>query len=94
MPYIEKHLRDKCFPEVREPATPTPLDVGELTYVLTRICVRYENYRASEVTDGSAFPVHAEVLAALEAAKLEFYRRVMVPHEKNKCSLNGDVYDE
>ena len=33
-----------------------------------------------------------EVTGALENAKLEFYRRVVVPYEDMKIKINGDVY--
>jgi hypothetical protein len=33
------------------------------------------------------------VVGALEACKLEFYRRVVTPYEENKMKENGDVYD-
>jgi hypothetical protein len=29
--------------------------------------------------------------AALECAKLEFYRRIVVPYEDGRCAANGDV---
>ena len=31
------------------------------------------------------------VLGAMEAAKLEFYRRIVVPYENEKIQENGDV---
>jgi hypothetical protein len=34
-----------------------------------------------------------DCLGALEGAKLEFYRRVVVPYEEQKKYENGDVYD-
>lgn len=33
-----------------------------------------------------------DVLGALECCKLEFYRRVAVPYEDRKITLNGDCY--
>jgi len=33
-------------------------------------------------------------MGALEGAKLEFYRRVVVPYEEKKMKENGDVYNE
>ena len=33
-----------------------------------------------------------DCLGALEGAKLEFYRRVVVPYEEKKRTENGDVY--
>jgi hypothetical protein len=31
------------------------------------------------------------VLGAMEAAKLEFYRRIVSPYEDEKIALHGDV---
>ena len=33
-----------------------------------------------------------DIIGALEGAKLEFYRRVVVPYENDKIEQNGDVY--
>ena len=35
-----------------------------------------------------------DVLGALEGAKLEFVRRVVVPYEERKMKENGDVYEQ
>ncbi len=63
-----------------------PRDVGELNYAITSLILdflpkapRYADYNA--------------VLGALEAAKLEFYRRAAAPYENQKAFDNGDVYD-
>lgn len=34
-----------------------------------------------------------DAIGALEACKLEFYRRVIVPYEDQKIKSNGDVYN-
>jgi hypothetical protein len=34
-----------------------------------------------------------DALGALEGAKQEFYRRVVVPYEEQKRFENGDVYE-
>lgn len=62
-----------------------PETVGELTYQLTADCLNF-------VAGSAAFGKYAEVVAALECAKLEFYRRVMAAYEDRKCEENGDVY--
>lgn len=59
---------------------------GELNYMLTMIIKRYwvnspENYQAIN-----------DIIGALEGAKQEFYRRIVVPYEENKIKENGDVY--
>jgi len=76
MPYIA--------PELRATAQPDTADPGGLTYLLYRLCLdalpaepRYRDYHA--------------VIGALEAAKLEFYRRQVAPYEDSKIAENGDV---
>lgn len=62
-----------------------PANVGELTYQLTKCCTNF--------LDGArAFNKFGEILAALEATKLEFYRRAVAPYEDGKCAENGDVF--
>jgi hypothetical protein len=58
--------------------------VGHLTWVFYRAALdalpespRYRDYHA--------------VIGALEAAKLEFYRRQVAPYEDGKIAENGDV---
>ena len=77
MPYIK--------PEDRWEAEMEPTNVGELTYKLTATVVEY-------LEGAPSFSDYAEVLAALEATKLELYRRVIAPYENLKCKENGDVY--
>jgi hypothetical protein len=83
MPYITQNKR-------KEGNNPT--STGELTYKLTRACVDYVN--DNPPLSSSLFDRLSEVLAALEATKLEFYRRVLVPYEKRKREENGDVYQK
>ena len=42
---------------------------------------------------GVSYSSFNDVIGALEACKLEFYRRVVSPYEDNKIIENGDVYD-
>lgn len=82
MPYIKKDRRVELLNNGYHGAD-TP---GELNYVLTHFILYYlethdENY--TRIND---------ILGALEGAKLEFYRRVVVPYEEQKITENGDVY--
>lgn len=79
MPYIKKEKRFKPG-EPFLPSTP-----GEYNYAITLVCLKmlgpepkYEDY--------------SRVVAALECAKLEFYRRSVAPYEDKKIKENGDVY--
>jgi hypothetical protein len=76
MPYIKPQDRDR--PE------PTTTDVGHLTFLFYRLALD-----ALPATPRYA-DLHA-VLGAMEAAKLEFYRRVVSPYEDAKIAENGDV---
>ena len=86
MPYVTPGERDALRPV---PWTRKP---GQLAYVLTEACLRY--LLEVEAVDGreTSFADLAAVIGALEAAKLEFYRRMVAPHEDAACERNGDVY--
>lgn len=81
MPYIESLDRPR--------AEYLPANPGELNFAITQLLLRYLHrqinpYRYADLN---------ECVGALECAKLEFVRRVVVPFEGDKCDLNGDVYD-
>lgn len=59
---------------------------GELNYQLTRLALRYLN------SAGINYQNLNDVIGAFEAAKLEFYRRAVVPYEDKKIKENGDIY--
>lgn len=85
MPYVESATRGRLI------AHPSPWNAGELNYLLTRTIRKYlDNLEAK---DGGVRYQHLnDVLGALEGAKQEFYRRVVVPYEDRKAMKNGDVY--
>lgn len=82
MPYI-KRLARISLQEGFDPETP-----GELNYTLTRTCHRYLENR------GQKYDTYAEIVSALECAKLELYRRLIAPYEDTKIEANGDVMPE
>lgn len=81
MPYISKERRDAVTPEAKGALT-----AGELNYQFTRLLKDFV------VLHGESYQTFNTVLGALEGAKLEFYRRVVVPHELQRMTENGDVY--
>jgi hypothetical protein len=82
MPYIEAKSR-----EYLEPSSETsPLKPGPLNFQITRLLVQYQQ------RNGLSYQTINDIIGALEGAKLEYYRRVAVPYENSKMSLNGDVY--
>jgi len=63
-----------------------PETTGDLTYKLCRQLVTYYTIY------GNKFDVYSRCIAALECAKLEFYRRMMAPYEDEKMKENGDAF--
>ena len=81
MPYITKDRR------ISKDHFPVPITPGELNFMITLLIQRYMEKREPN------YQTFNDVLGALEGAKLEFYRRVVVPYEDEKIIENGDVYD-
>ncbi len=65
-----------------------PVNVGELTYLISRVCDTYLNFHEDN------YQTRAEITAALENTKLEFYRRIIVPYEDKKIEENGDMWTD
>jgi len=80
MPYIKEEARWKYSPS--EIAS----NVGELNYLLTQTCLKY-------LMKGKSYQYYNDVIGALEACKLEFYRRACSSYEDKKIKENGDVYE-
>jgi len=80
MPYIDQASRDSLAGGV------TPINPGELNYLITEICSRYLR------TKGERYQTYNDIMGALEGAKLELYRRQIAPYEDVKIIENGDVY--
>lgn len=81
MPYITQLRRPQL-----DPIALVPLNVGELNFIITRLCL---DYLVEQCTD---YGVLNEVIGVLECAKLEFYRRAVAVYEDKKCETNGDLY--
>lgn len=80
MPYIKQELRLDLDMEFAQPNT-----VGELTYKL------YDQALDYLFNHNESYQTYAEIVAAFENAKLEFYRRKVAPYEDRKIAENGDV---
>ncbi len=88
MPYIPKEERGKYNGYIRDITTMLNRlsdedKSGSLNYVITKMLkdmypARYNDFNM--------------LIGVLEAMKLELYRRMVVPYEKNKIDLNGDVF--
>lgn len=81
MPYLTPEARHELIYGNKDPEFP-----GELNFALTLEAIAYVD------RNGKSYRVLNDVLGAFEAAKLEFYRRVVAPYEDDKCEQNGDVY--
>lgn len=80
MPYISEERRDAL-----EPWDIRPYTIGELNFVITRLCLNY-------IDSDPGYADYNEIVGALECAKLEFVRRALSPYEDQAIKRNGDVY--
>jgi hypothetical protein len=56
-----------------------------LNYIITVLCKKY-------IQDhGESYQHYNDIIGVLECAKMEFYRRKIVPYEDIKILSNGDV---
>lgn len=85
MPYIQQKDRLSLTDLLQQIGMWHPASVGELNFVLTTVA-----HRHAEV-QGNSYSTHNAVVGALECAKQEYYRRVVVPYETDKIAQNGDV---
>jgi hypothetical protein len=85
MPYIPQHLRTKLELHLNRAALLADTD-GGLNYALSRLVhlwlIAQDQFDYATLVRG---------LAALEAAKLEYYRHVMAPYEDEKRRQHGSV---
>jgi hypothetical protein len=81
MPYIKQTEREDIA------SGDIPCTTGQLNYAFTSLAQRYIQEK------GKSYGTFNDVLGALEGAKQEFYRRVVVPYEEGKIKENGDVYE-
>lgn len=84
MPYIKQSKR-KDIDGGLDHSSIAIDDKGDLTYALYKICVNYMKKKDVNYTNLSI------TMSCLEDAKLEWYRRKMVPYEDQKIFENGDV---
>lgn len=91
MPYIPQEQREclECDQCGAVCWSPHP---GDLNYAIT---VLLREHLGGLQRNGTRVTYRHlnDCLGALEGAKLEFYRRVVVPFEERKRAENGDVYD-
>lgn len=81
MPYIKQEQRLELHNQQGR-IIQTP---GELNYMFTYLIKNYIHF------NGENYQAINDIMGALEGAKLEFYRRTVVPYEDQKIKENGDV---
>lgn len=84
MPYIKKEERSALAPVIDALAAANIDTAGKLNYLLTMTCRTFLRGR-------SGYEAFNTVVGALECAKLELYRRLIVPYEDAKIGENGDL---
>jgi hypothetical protein len=82
MPYIKKYDRPKLDAALR---FFEPLSVGELNYVITKLCRKFI------AENGERYESYNALIGVLECAKLELYRTKISEYEELKRLSNGDV---
>lgn len=81
MPYLEKTIKYAL-----KAGTISPSEPGHLNFLFTELI---KDYMALK---GEKYQHYNDVIGALEACKLELYRRKVAPYEDLKIKTNGDVY--
>lgn len=85
MPYIKAHARHELDSlTINDYEFSSLLTSGELVYLLSK-------YIKLHFDKAPCFNTANEILGALEATKLEFYRRTVAPYEDKKIIENGDI---
>jgi len=85
MPYISQDRRDKLDPAITALAELISTDAraGDLNYSINKLLLLIQG-------EGRYKDLN-ELIGALEAAKLEFYRRKVAPYEDTKIQETGDL---
>jgi len=85
MPYVLRERREAMENGLKllDHTVETP---GDLNYA---VCMLMESL--AQRTGGN-YAAQNAVLGAVEAAKMEYYRRVVAPYEDDKAWENGDVF--
>jgi len=87
MPYIKPEER-AFFTDLLGSLAQTDIQsVGELNFLLTKICLHYINQRGLQ-----KYQFYNDVIGALEASKMEIYRKLISPYEEQKEIENGTVW--
>ncbi len=84
MPYIKKPKR-AVFDKYLKLIGIHTIEPGDLNYCITVLLHEY-------ITEhGLSYKTLNDCIGVLEAAKMEFYRRIVAPYEDIKIAENGDL---
>ena len=89
MPYIKQEQREIFSPDIC--GTPPAETAGQLNYQITELLNSFL-YDFEPPHMRKSYEKYNAAIGALECAKLELYRRLVVPYEDEKIKTNGDVY--
>jgi hypothetical protein len=84
MPYIMKNMRS-AFDQHLKAIGPHTTAPGDLNYCITVLMHEYVK------AHGRSYAVMNDCMGVMEAAKMEFYRRIVAPYEDVKIIENGDI---
>lgn len=88
MPYVTQGQRHKLDPIINRTRFASHVYTeGDLNYLITQLAIEY-----CENEERESYATYNAVMGALESAKLEFYRKRVVPYEDKKAEENGEVY--
>ena len=88
MPYLAEAVKHKFENITCQIVMSVLSKPGELNYLFTRLIQRYIKCQ------GESYTTYNDVIGALEACKLELYRRRVSWYEELKITENGDVYND
>lgn len=88
MPYIDKINREELKDLTDKIESTMIFTPGELNYVITKLIQNFLE------TNKETYGTYNAIVGALECAKLELYRRKIMPYENQKITQHGDVYDK
>jgi len=92
MPYIKPEDRIKYEHQLMSIAAVLrnneEIPEGELNFVVSTLLSKLLEHYGLSYANGN------KLIGVLECAKLELYRRMLIPYENQKMEENGDVYNE
>jgi hypothetical protein len=95
MPYIqnvETRKRHQKAAAIAISAGETFATPGDLNHAITALVLEWVAQQSGGGVSTATYAILNDAIGALECAKQEFYRRVVVPLEEKKRAVNGDVF--